>query len=118
MGYEPRIELRSADAACNPYIAFKLLLAAGMEGIRNNDTEFYDNAARLSGDNSRDYQRLPSSPEEAVSVASSSEFIHENLPSIVIDGVLSKLTKDAAACSGMTAELREQFYRKTCFEYL
>lgn len=118
MGYEPRIELRSADAACNPYIAFKLLLAAGMESIRNNDTEFYDNAARLSGDNSRDYQRLPSSPEEAVSVASSSEFIHENLPSIVIDGVLSKLTKDAAACSGMTAELREQFYRKTCFEYL
>lgn len=30
-----RIEYRSPDPACNPYLVFALLLAAGMEGIKN-----------------------------------------------------------------------------------
>jgi glutamine synthetase len=30
-----RVELRSPDPACNPYLAFACMLAAGMEGIRN-----------------------------------------------------------------------------------
>lgn len=30
-----RIEFRSPDPACNPYLAFAVMLAAGMEGIRN-----------------------------------------------------------------------------------
>jgi len=38
-GYKPgqekatRVELRSADPACNPYLAFSVMLAAGLEGI-------------------------------------------------------------------------------------
>ncbi len=31
-----RIELRSPDPACNPYLAFSVMLAAGLEGIENN----------------------------------------------------------------------------------
>ncbi|HEX8235700.1 MAG TPA: type I glutamate--ammonia ligase [Abditibacteriaceae bacterium] len=31
-----RVEYRSPDAACNPYLVFALLLAAGLEGIRRN----------------------------------------------------------------------------------
>jgi len=31
-----RIELRSADSACNPYLAAAMVLAAGLEGIREN----------------------------------------------------------------------------------
>ena len=31
-----RIEFRSPDAACNPYLVFALLLAAGLEGIKNS----------------------------------------------------------------------------------
>jgi len=30
-----RIEFRSPDAACNPYLAFAVMLAAGLEGIEN-----------------------------------------------------------------------------------
>jgi len=30
-----RIELRSPDPACNPYLAFAVMLAAGYEGIKN-----------------------------------------------------------------------------------
>ena len=32
-GQSTRIELRSIDAACNPYLAFAVMLAAGMKGI-------------------------------------------------------------------------------------
>ncbi|HVF09602.1 MAG TPA: hypothetical protein VNA16_02310, partial [Abditibacteriaceae bacterium] len=31
-----RVEYRSPDAACNPYLVFALLLAAGLEGIKND----------------------------------------------------------------------------------
>lgn len=31
-----RIELRSPDPACNPYLAFSVILSAGLEGIENN----------------------------------------------------------------------------------
>ena len=31
-----RIELRNPDPACNPYLAFAVLLAAGLDGIRND----------------------------------------------------------------------------------
>lgn len=34
-GEETRIELRSPDPCCNPYLALALCLAAGMDGIRN-----------------------------------------------------------------------------------
>ena len=30
-----RVELRSPDPACNPYLAFALMLAAGLDGIKN-----------------------------------------------------------------------------------
>ncbi len=41
-GYRPgveeatRVELRSPDPACNPYLAFAVILAAGLEGIERN----------------------------------------------------------------------------------
>jgi len=41
-GYKPgketsmrRVEFRCPDPACNPYIAFSVMLAAGLEGIKN-----------------------------------------------------------------------------------
>ena len=33
-----RIELRSPDPACNPYLAFAVMLKAGLDGIKNNLT--------------------------------------------------------------------------------
>ncbi len=37
-GEETRIELRSPDAACNPYLALAVCIAAGMDGIRRGLT--------------------------------------------------------------------------------
>lgn len=61
-GVSPRIEVRSADAGCNPYIAFNLLLSAGFEGIKNKEA--------FSGKS-----ELPESLEKAYELAVRSDFI-------------------------------------------
>lgn len=76
-GISPTIEIRSADAACNPYIAFKLLLAAGIEGIKNGDSSLYYKGM----DNS---QELPDSLEKALNLARESQFVRDNLPENVL----------------------------------
>lgn len=36
-GSATRVELRSPDPSCNPYLAFAVILAAALDGIENND---------------------------------------------------------------------------------
>lgn len=38
-GNASRIEVRSVDATCNPYLAIAVLLAAGLEGIKSTDSK-------------------------------------------------------------------------------
>lgn len=50
---DPRIELRSPDATCNPYLTLAVLLAAGMEGIEKQfapPEECVGNVYELSGE--------------------------------------------------------------------
>lgn len=83
-GTSPRIELRSADAACNPYIAFKLILAAGIEGIASNDCTLFE-----IGGNTSDM--LPQSLDEAIKSAKKSEFIRQTLPKKITKEILERL---------------------------
>jgi glutamine synthetase len=79
-----RIEYRSPDAACNPYLAFSLLLAAGMRGVREeyelpeeadaNLFEMDDTALTKLG-----IQQLPHSLADALKVMESSELVYEAL---------------------------------------
>ena len=34
-GLGTRVEIRSPDPACNPYLAFAVMIAAGLDGVRN-----------------------------------------------------------------------------------
>ena len=78
-----RAELRSADPMANPYIAFALLIEAGLYGIEKRlilpepaDMNRYTAPARvLEG-----FRRLPASLAEAEVAASGSEFIARCLP--------------------------------------
>ena len=78
-----RMELRSPDPACNPYLAIGLVLAAGLDGIENrmelsapvNRNLFIPSEAAGLG-----LETLPASLEEAVEVARNSEFLHKFLP--------------------------------------
>lgn len=83
-GEHPRIEIRSADASCNPYIAFKLLLAAGFEGIENK-LELSDST--FSSSSSSNFDELPGSLSDAVEIAKNSQFIKENLSSEIYNAV-------------------------------
>ena len=78
-----RMELRSPDPACNPYLAIGLVLAAGLDGIENrmvlqapvNRNLFHPAEAEGLG-----LETLPASLEEAVQAAQESEFLHRVLP--------------------------------------
>jgi glutamine synthetase len=79
-----RIEYRSPDPSCNPYLAFSLLLAAGMRGIREgyelpeeadaNLFEMDDASLAKLGIN-----QLPQSLSEALQMMERSELVHEAL---------------------------------------
>jgi glutamine synthetase len=60
-----RVEYRSPDAACNPYLVFALLLAAGLEGVKNG----YEVPPVSDVENS---QILPDDLNEAIHAASQS----------------------------------------------
>ncbi|MDD6023153.1 MAG: glutamine synthetase family protein [Oscillospiraceae bacterium] len=78
-----RFELRSPDPTANPYVAYALLIYAGLEGIRKgmNPPEPL-NINLFTADKSVTDQldRLPNSLEEAQTLARNSAFIRSVLP--------------------------------------
>ncbi len=115
VGIPPRIELRSADAACNPYTAFKLILAAGMEGIQNGDCSLMDKT--MKGDPAAaGFELLPMTPEEAIEAASESSFIRSNLPGDVYETLIAHL--DSQVRAYRQAKDKDEFEEKSYFNYI
>lgn len=88
-----RIEIRSPDAACNPYLVFASLLAAGLDGIRQGmepPAELSGNVFSLSDDERRDagIRRLPETLSEALVALDESALMHETLGEHTIDWFL------------------------------
>ena len=82
-GEYKRIELRSPDPTANPYIAFALLIYAGLEGIENDlCVPEAVNANLFTADESvtANLKMLPQSLAEAKSLAQKSEFVKTHLP--------------------------------------
>jgi glutamine synthetase len=89
-GQSTRIELRTIDAACNPYLAFAVVLAAGMKGL----TEEYD-LPREAEDNvwsltererkALGLEQLPKNLYDAIGIAEHSELLAETLGEHVFD---------------------------------
>ena len=98
-GQSTRIELRTIDSAANPYLAFAVILAAGMKGIE----EGYDLPREAEDDvwslNERERKSLgidplPKTLYEAISVAESSELLAETLGEHVYDFFLRNKRKE------------------------
>ncbi len=75
-----RIEFRSPDPACNPYLAFAVMLAAGLKGIEEGyelAPEASDNIYEMSEDERRaaGIASLPEDLFEAIQVAEESELL-------------------------------------------
>jgi glutamine synthetase len=85
-----RVEVRSLDSACNPYLAFAVLLAAGMKGIQEgyelppgaeDDVWSLTDAERKA----MGYDDLPHDLSSALRVMEKSELIAETLGEHVFD---------------------------------
>ena len=87
-----RLEVRSADPSCNPYLAFLLLASAAEEGIR---TSMKLPCIEEGG-------RLPENLKEAVEAAEGSEFVRSILPEHLVECFLEAKKTDwhTAAESG------------------
>ena len=82
-----RAELRSPDPMCNPYLAFTLLIRAGLDGVKNDmvlpvaaDINLYTASEEVTAH----YEKLPETLEEAKAAAKASAFVAENLPASII----------------------------------
>lgn len=78
------MELRSPDPACNPYLVFATLLAAGLEGIREKlpaPQALAGNIFELSEEErqSQGVENLPANLWEAVQELKKDEFLHRVL---------------------------------------
>jgi len=73
-----RIELRSLDSACNPYLAFAVMLAAGLKGIEESYVL----------EPSSDPAALPANLHEAIVAMEESELIRQTLGEHVFEFVL------------------------------
>ena len=83
-----RAELRSPDPSANPYIAFTLMIRAGLYGLQNKlempkplDINLY----KASGDLLAGLKKLPATLKEAKKAAASDEFIKTHIPKQITD---------------------------------
>ncbi|TDO33488.1 glutamine synthetase [Kribbella sp. VKM Ac-2527] len=89
-GQSSRVEFRSLDSAANPYLAFALMLAAGLKGIEEGyelPREVEDDVWSLTSRERRalGIKPLPSSLAEAISAMEDSELVAETLGEHVFD---------------------------------
>lgn len=89
-GPSTRVELRTIDSACNPYLAFAVILAAGLKGIEEEyplPREAEDDVWSLTPSERKalGIKPLPPSLVDAISVAEDSELLAETLGEHVYD---------------------------------
>lgn len=86
-----RVELRSPDPTCNPYLALTLLIRAAMDGIERHlmppppvEMNFFDAPASVLDS----YASLPKTLPEARALAAASDFVSSVLPKEIIDAYI------------------------------
>ena len=88
VGEYRRAELRSPDPTVNPYIAFSLLIFAGIYGIENEcELPFASdfNMYNATEDMLRGIKKLPETIEKAREISGESDFILNNLPKRIVE---------------------------------
>ena len=80
-GADTRIELRSPDAASNPYLVFAVCLAAGLDGIQKKiyPTKASDRSLSESDQKEQGIENLPENLREAITLFEDSSWMKEIL---------------------------------------
>ena len=110
-----RMELRSPDPACNPYVAYTLLLRAGLDGIRRQlplcpscDVNLYTADPQLLAR----LEKLPLTMEESITAAKESAFIRNALSEKIRDGFFTIREEECRLCAQADnpAEMQHKLY--------
>lgn len=102
-----RMELRSPDPCANPYLAFALLIRAGLEGIREGAP-----LPPPDGGRSAASEELPRTLGEAVERAAESPFVRASLPEEARSAYLAAKRRewDAVRRAADRVQLEEELY--------
>lgn len=98
-GKSTRCELRNPDVSCNPYLAFSVMLAAGLKGIEEKleaPEPVEKNIYALSEAERQKYriEQLPESLGHALMIMSKSELVRETLGNHVFENFLHVKRKE------------------------
>jgi len=116
VGEKVRMELRSPDPSINPYLAFALIIAAGLDGVESGatlppavDLDLYKADESVF----KTLASLPSNLEEAVALAGNSDFVK----GVVGEELLSKYMafKKAEVAAFADSKDKAGFYRDRYF---
>ena len=94
-----RIEFRSPDPACNPYLCFSVMLAAGLDGIEKKLTPpdpIEENVYEMTNEErvNRGITTLPASLLEAVQLTEKSELVKKALGDHVFNSFIENKKKE------------------------
>ena len=106
-GVKGRMELMAADPAVNPYLAYALLIRAGLEGIRMQKT-----LPRLEAS----CGKLPTTLRQAITAANRGDFGKAQIPKEVLGAYLKDKQDLAGAYS--KAKKKAEYDRQTYFNLL
>jgi glutamine synthetase len=110
-----RIEFRSPDPACNPYLCFSVMLAAGLDGIKNNlqaPEPIEKNVYEMSEEERKKFgiSTLPGSLAEAVQLAEGSQLVREALGEHVFNSFIENKKKEWDAYRTQVSEYELKRY--------
>ncbi len=114
-----RMELRSPDPCINPYIAFALVLHAGMDGIERAlklDMPVDKNLLIEKDDFTNTLATLPKDLSEAIELAENSSFVKEHISELFLNKVIE--LKKAEYEQFEEASDKEAYYKHVYFEKL
>lgn len=88
IGEYHRAELRSPDPAANPYLAFALIIYAGLYGLQNKSgmpAAANINLYKADAETLAKFRKLPQDLSSARRIAAASEFIKAHVPAAILD---------------------------------
>lgn len=94
-----RVEVRSVDPSCNPYLAFSCILMAGLDGVKKKidpgdpvDEDVYELTAERK--RALGIRELPTTLKDALDAMKSDEVVQKTLGSHIFDAFIEYKTND------------------------
>ncbi len=118
-GEKTRMELRSPDPSVNPYLAFALIIAAGLDGIESNmplppavDADLYKADDCIT----KAHIPLPDNIDKAIALAENSQFVNDTIGAELASRYIA--IKKTEAADFAASKEKAQFYRERYFRVI